>query len=101
MPFVLNNVATADNYSDANTLECSGAVKFNIAVGNAAVFLQFSDPNSGGGSYGKGAQFGPEVYRPPALYSFVRNADRVRVRSAVAGAPAQVTIEALTFFDLS
>lgn len=97
MPFVLNNVTTQDNYADATTLQAPQSVKVNLWVSNAAIFVKFSDP--GAGQAAPGTAFKPEVFMPPGLYSFLRQTETIAVRSAVAGTPAQVTIEGLTEVD--
>jgi hypothetical protein len=92
MGAALNNVATADDYTEANTLNCEGAVKLDIQVFNAAIYYSYM-PRSR--IHPRGGNFSPEVLLGPATYLLVRNADQVRVRSAASGVPAQVTIEAL------
>jgi hypothetical protein len=85
----LNNIATGDAYSDANTLWAPGAVRFNFDVANAAIYYQL----------GVGArpspQWLPEVFLTPSFRSIARRADAVRVRSGAAGTPARVTLEAV------
>ena len=97
MPFVLNNAATADAYTDANTLECPGTVKVFVEVFNNGIFIQMFRP--GPGLSQGGTQQSPEVFLAPGLYSLIRRIERVRVRSSSAGNPADVTIEALTPTD--
>jgi len=97
VPFVLNNAATADAYSDANTLACPGTVKLFIAVFNNGIFYQRALP--GPGVVQSGGQYGPEVFLAPGLYSFIRRCEAVRVRSSAAGSSASVTIEALVPSD--
>lgn len=96
--YVLNNVTTTDDYSAANTLDCPEAVKLDIQVYNAAIFYKYA-VNPGGGVSSRGIPFQPEVFLAPGIYLLVRRAVTVAVRSAAAGAPAQVTIEALTSQD--
>lgn len=93
----LNNVTTANDYTDANTLPCEGAVKINIEVTGAAIFYRYAlrNPHHPTGWAGATTQYGPEAFKGPNTYLLARNADAVQVRSAVAGKPAQVTIEAL------
>lgn len=84
----LNNVTTGDRYDAARTLECPGAARVNIDVSNAAIFYQLGT--------GIGAvRWGDETFMTPAFRSLDRRTDAVRVRSAVAGAPAQVTVDAI------
>lgn len=87
----LNNVTTSDAYSDANTMQCSGAEKLNITVANAAIYIQFAPDNRLHSAIGN---WGPEVFMTPRLENKVGKFGAVRVRSAVVGTPAQVTIEA-------
>lgn len=93
--YVLNNVTTSDDYSDAATLECPGTKELNILVYNAAVYLQYAFRTVG---YTAGSvvwQPAEGVFFPPGERVRGRNVEQVRVRSAVAGKPAQVTIEAI------
>jgi hypothetical protein len=83
----LNNVTTADRYTDANTLICPGAVVVNVTVTNAAAYLQ----------WGVGQPqpiWEQEEFQVPIVGSFDRVCDGVRVRSGKAGVPAKVTITA-------
>ena len=94
--FALNNVSTADDYEDATTLECPGTTELDITVGNAAVYIQFGFRKQG--YSGQAVTWAPleGVFFPPGFFVRGRNVDQVRVKSAVAGKPAQVTIEAVT-----
>jgi hypothetical protein len=90
VPSVLNNVTTTDKYTGAATLACAGSARINLDVLNAAVYFQL-----GHGTPGI-AWESAEVFMPPAFRSLDRACDAVRVRSALAGIPAQVTIHAAT-----
>lgn len=92
--FALNNVETQDDYSDDTTLECPGTTELNLIVANAAVFLQYAFRSVGYSS--QATVWSPEVYFPPSTYVRGRRVEQVRVRSAVKGKPAQVTIEAVS-----
>jgi hypothetical protein len=83
----LNNITTADGYTDGNLLFAPGSQRITMHVRNAAVYYQL------GIGLG-GVLWRDEVFLPPGTLSGARNFDVVRVRSAVAGAPAQVTIDA-------
>jgi hypothetical protein len=95
--YALNNVTTQDNYTQGTTLVCPQTIKVNITIANAAAFVQMADPSPG--IVGGGGAFRPELFMPPGYYNMTRRVEQVRVRSALAGAPAQVTIEALTPHD--
>jgi hypothetical protein len=89
----LNNVATADAYATGTTVLCAHAERINLNVTNAALFYQFG--------HGIGAQqWDEEIFLAPGFYSFdplpgqKTVADAVRVRSAKAGVPARVTVQA-------
>lgn len=87
----LNNVTTQDDYTDATTLECPMATRFVLVVNNAAIYYKQTFPV---GTAPKGAPFEQEVFLIPGVYPIYRRTTRVAVRSAVAGTPAQVTINA-------
>jgi hypothetical protein len=97
MPTVLNNVATADIYTNAATLQCPDSVRFNLHVFNAAIFFSIG---SAPGTQ-PGVQSSGEIFRGPGLYSMDRNLDQIQVRSAAKGVPAQVTIDAWRRPELS
>lgn len=87
MSVALNNVPTSDAYSDATTLRAPGSQRITMDVRNAAIFYQL-------GAGLEGTLWRDEVFCPPRSWSGDRVFDAVRVRSAVAGTPAQVTIDA-------
>jgi hypothetical protein len=94
MSSVLNAAVTADAYTAGNTLKCVGAVRVNFEIRNAEIFYQFAYRYPG--QPAPASDFnGPEVRAGRTLRSLDRNIDAVRVRSAVAGTPATVTIEAM------
>jgi hypothetical protein len=87
MSIALNNITTSDRYTDANTLRAPGSERLTVHVRNAAVYYQL-------GQGVGGVLWREEVFLPPGTLSGARRFDVVRVRSAVAGTPAQVTIDA-------
>lgn len=90
----LNNVTTANGYTTANTLARAGAIRLTLIVANAAIVYQL------GKGLDPATSWGTEVFLPPGLFSFEREFDMIRVRSALAGAAAQVTVEAIGGGDL-
>lgn len=93
--YALNNVTTTDSFED-NTLECPGSSEIDLTVANAAVLVQYAYRMQG---YTGAAP----VWTPPEGVFFVpgffirgRNVEAVRVKSAVVGIPAQVTVEAVS-----
>jgi hypothetical protein len=90
----INNVATADNYSNVtNAVEQAKTVQVNLQVYNAAVYIQFRDPLAFDWDT-------TETLYAPGLYSLKRRCSGARVRSGVAGTPGRVTLELLTPADL-
>lgn len=89
----LNNVTTANGYTTPNTLVCPDARRINIDVANAAIFYQL-------GHGFPAVRWDDELFMGPAFRSMDALsdsepiADAIRVRSAVAGMPAQVTVHA-------
>jgi len=92
--YALNNVTTEDEYSDNNTLECAGSIELDVTVANNAAFLQYALREAG--YTGDAVNWSAEIFLVPGFHVRGRHADKVRVRSAVAGKPAQVTIEAVS-----
>jgi len=95
--YALNNVSTADTYTQANTLVCPQTIKVNLIIANNAALVQMADPSPG--IVGGAGAFRPEVFMPPGYYNLARRVEQVRVKSAVTGKAAQITIEAITPFD--
>lgn len=87
MSVALNNVTTADGYTDAVTLRAPGSARLTLHVRNAAIYYQL-------GAGVAGVLWREEVFAPPGTHGLDRVFDVVRVRSAAAGAPAQVTVDA-------
>ena len=86
----LNNVTTADGYTSANTLTCEGSTSQQVFVTGAAVYYEEAKRDIG--YAGQAVPFESEVFLPPGYYNWSRPMERFRVRSAVPGKPAQVTI---------
>lgn len=97
MPYSLNNTTTTDTYTQANTLQCPSAKRVNLHVFNAAIYFRLGATPG----VNPGAQATQEVFRAPGLYSMDRNFEQIEVRSAAAGVPAQVTIDAWRAGELS
>lgn len=93
MSAALNNVTTQATYKDATTLIAPGSVKVNLNISLAAIYWQRAAGNPG---RGYDWELHDEEFLPPGFYSFDLDAAAVRVRSAVAGAPAQVSIATRT-----
>lgn len=93
--YALNNVTTTDNFSD-NQLECPGTNEVDISVSNAAVMVQYAFRTEG--YTAQAPQWAPieGVFLVPGFHVRGRRVEGVRVKSAKAGVPAQVTIEAVT-----
>lgn len=105
MPATLNNITTTNGFQ---TLECPRGVRVQISTSNASVFYQIglnqnvhkADPNTIRELLGVEAKpafsgdviYGNEVFMLPKSDILSRICDSIRVRSAVAGVPAQVTI---------
>lgn len=88
MTWPLNNVTTADTYTQANTIERVSGHKLSGAITNNAAFLQLKrGPEPG--------TWEQEVFIPPAFISLTRDWPIVgyRVRSGAAGSAAQVSLD--------
>lgn len=99
---VLNNAATTDNYSDANTVVFTQPkTGFALNVANAAIYYQLAIPGQSG-QLGNYTWESIEHYLLPTYTNFRNPSDEgfsgsqffagVRVRSAVTGTPARVTV---------
>jgi hypothetical protein len=93
--YALNNVETTDDWSASGTLECAGTTELNLLVNNAAIRLQYAFRRMGYTSHSPAWEPAEGVFFPPGGYVRGRNVEQVRVKSAVKGKPAQVTIEAV------
>ena len=91
---VLNNATTGDDYSTATTVECPGAVRIRVSIANAAIYYSLRDrQNAPEGIRGSAIQWGPDVFAEPSYLTLRGPLDGIRIKSAVPGTPAQVTIE--------
>lgn len=101
MPYPFNNVQTGNAYDDARSVIFPVPKPgFSLTVSNAAIFYQLARP----GSTGRAGDYvwdGNEYMLVPSLSNFTDAAVEipgasafagVRVRSAVAGTPASVTV---------
>lgn len=105
MSFALNVANTQDAYPEASSdsagvrlayLECPGSIKLNVWVFNNGVYVQMAgSPGVGPDVTQKAANWRPEVFLAPGLYSFLRRIERVRFRSSAVGLSGNVTVEAL------
>lgn len=95
--FPLNNVPTADAYTDANTsvMDPPRVGPTLLVTGQSVYFQVYVDD----GIRGSAGQPLPEAFAPPGRYSFGPSdfppsgrCRGIRVRSAVAGQSAQITI---------
>jgi len=89
--YALNNVTTQDAYTAATTLDllppCS---RVNLDVNNTAIYWSVKLAVAGT----QLGAWGPDVFMSPGSRTLQRsNIVGIRVRSAVAGKPAQVTAE--------
>lgn len=91
-------LTTTDAYTSANTLDCPGAERINFEIRDNAIYYQLA--YRAHGAHGRAAPFSPEVRAGRTLRSLDRKVERVRVRSAAAGAPAVVIVEAMTKAEL-
>lgn len=88
----LVNVATTDAYTDANTVTRPNVERVRFQVFNAAIRYQL----------GRGwpPQWTDERFLAPGFHSFDAHCTGVRVRSAAAGVPAQVSIDLVDEHEL-
>lgn len=94
--WLISNQATQDNYTPAGpgscTLEHLHANRLTIRVHNAAIYIQRKTPIGGLAD----ADWESEILYIPGFYTIARPLIHgVRARSAIAGQPALITIEAL------
>lgn len=91
MAWVLSNIQTSDGYTAASTSDQMEAYHVTLLINNAAVYVQRQPMQGNMATVG----YELEALYPPGFYSLTRNLAAIRVRSAVPGQPALVTIEAL------
>lgn len=90
----LKNVTTSNDYAEATTLRLVSAVRVMLQTANAAVYYQLDESPDGKGDWTN------ERFLSPSSGSFSRRCSGLRIRSAVAGAPAQVSAELLDAIDV-
>jgi hypothetical protein len=84
--YALVNAPTTDGYSPAATLQCGGSQAIALTVANAAVLYQLG--------HGIAAPvWDSEQFALPGVWT-LPGADAIRIRSAAAGKPAQVSVSA-------
>jgi hypothetical protein len=90
---VLNNATTTDAYG-ANVLEAPRFVRLVLIVTGATVLVQL------GHGFPPSYDTPEAFYAPGVVYTLERDCSGVRVRSAVKGVPAQVSLQAAEPFDV-
>jgi hypothetical protein len=95
--YAQNQYETQDEYTEDGTLVCPGAVELVIVVENAPVFYEYALRDTGLSM--AAPQFSTEIYLPMGIHVRGRRVEQVRFRSAEAGKPASVSIEAVTGED--
>lgn len=88
----LNNVTTANGYTDANTLKCEGSNIQNLYITGAAVYVSYSEREMG--FTGRAPAFSEDKFLPPGYYNWARKIEQIKFKSAVANVSAQVTVDA-------
>jgi microcystin-dependent protein len=91
----LRNVTTQDAYSAATTLRLPKTERIVLQVANAAVLYQIDVSLDGKGAWLE------ERFLAPSIGSLDRRCSGIRFRSAVAGAPAQVSCELMDADELA
>ena len=87
MSFALNNATVG---STPTVFSCAGSVKIQLLINNAAVLVTPTFRDIAGND-----TTGAQIFLAPGFYSLRRPVDSLSIVEAVAGTPAQVTIEAL------
>lgn len=91
-PFTINNVATADSYTNAATVKGGPAfVRFFVQVYTAAVNYEIQQLDG---------SWAPETFLGPAIGPINRLGQGIRFRSAAAGVPASVSVDCLTLEEV-
>jgi hypothetical protein len=100
--YVLNLVVTGDDYDPNNgTLIFDQRVgRVNIESFNAGIFYQLQSGVNGINASDNDGAWNEEVFAAPAFRSLSRAATGCRVRSALPGVPAIVTLEGVPIEDL-
>ncbi len=94
--YALNGVETADDYTDASTLQCAGSVELNITVEGEPILLQYAFRVSGYSSEAPVWSPPNGVFLPAGFHTRGRNVEQVRVKSFTKGKPGKVSIEAVS-----
>ena len=89
----LNNYTTQDGYTATGTKLQPLTTRVNLEVFNAAIFYQLAYNLASG-------DWQDEVFAAPGRQSLDEDCAGIRVRSAVAGVPAQVTAKLKTKADM-
>lgn len=86
MSAAVNNVASTDGWTE---LSAPSSARLELNVTGAAIYYQLGE--------GQPPLYSqPEKFQVPVLAHLDRVCDSIRFRSAVAGVPARVTIQAMT-----
>lgn len=95
----LNNVATTDSYSETNTVRTGECQRVNIDVSQAGIFYQLQMASGYGRAPVTDAWLPERFIGCAANISVFKSLSRrctgIRIRSAVIGVPARVTLELL------
>lgn len=95
MSFGLNNYGTQDNYTPEGTLTFPAVARVNVEVTTQPIFYQLQAARGRGTKAENDGAWMPEIFLSPSFRSLSRRCTGIRVRSAVTGAPAGVTIDAI------
>jgi hypothetical protein len=87
MAFALNNVTTADGYTPATTMSCQGSRALELHALNANIYYEI-------GLGAPSVVWQGEIFMSAGHLLKPMRLDAIRVRSAKAGTPAQVSVVA-------
>lgn len=90
---VLNNIASQNAYVAATTLYAPRSRRFELQVSTAAIFFQLGTILGMPCGVDSITWEAFETFQKPGNVTIPKHADGIRIRSALAGTPAQVTIE--------
>lgn len=85
----LNQLACADTYSAAATVNCPGARRLTIFVYNNSLLYQLAYDRDGSNFIDLESEL------PPGFHSFARDCNGVRFRNLIAGSVALVSVKML------
>lgn len=74
--------------------------RVNLDISNNAIYYQLQAADADGSPASNDGKWRDEVFAGPSFRSLSRACTGVRIRSAVLGSPAQVTVEALPATEL-